>query len=638
MVCESPIHWLIAFDDEQTRAAATVLAQVCDKSDPDISWNHPSIDLPGRFPLGSPLHFAVYSDNIECTKALLEELSVSINLTGSSESTALEYAVPRRKVHAAELLISKGGLNDPSLNSYVICELGTTLRHEILAAAGVTQKAPATLAVNCLDAVLEKRPELLDAGADEGGTPLIGAVEYHDRDTVKALIDCGCNVNIATAEEFEGKTALHFITHNKLQYEDDDILDLLWKAGADFSAHTLVGGKSVLHFAARDDCISVAAQLLDQGMSINATTIRYGETPLHIAAYYGSYAVAQLLLERGADTQIGHLDATYHQWDWDDLTPLAVAALKSRKRMVELLLEFGASPVVRPSSGHTVIHLAVTELDCKMLKMLLEVPQLATSEVVNARAVDGMTALHLCAGSLGRHEHLGLLLRAGADVGALTETGHSVLDIAYQTRDGLRRWLGEEDAEKGDAEKTDTEIPNRDEEVFGFSLFQSILVPNVATSIEGATVSMIGDPKWDSEQGNKGNVEHDMNEEITVTSKETQEDAILIPKTATRIDGVTLSMPEDPELEIEQDTQGNIEQDMDDEASVSSEEIQEEIQAEEFHFNAPEELQRWHNSIKMLEKHGAKRCCAYPFPRELLSLNLSNIKGSSVKLKVDLQI
>jgi hypothetical protein len=60
---------------------------------------------------------------------------------------------------------------------------------------------------------------------------------------------------------------------------------------------------------------------------------------------------------------------------------------------------------------------------------------------VNARASNGLMALHLCAGNLGRHEHLALLLKAGADVNVCTDTSHSALDIAYQIRDLLKGML-----------------------------------------------------------------------------------------------------------------------------------------------------------------------------------------------------
>jgi ankyrin repeat protein len=71
----------------------------------------------------------------------------------------------------------------------------------------------------------------------------MGAVDYHGRETVKALIDHGCDVNSATSEENGGMTPLHFITRAKFHFEDDNILELLLEAGADFSTRTLLGGK-----------------------------------------------------------------------------------------------------------------------------------------------------------------------------------------------------------------------------------------------------------------------------------------------------------------------------------------------------------------------------------------------------------
>jgi len=54
--------------------------------EPDISWNHPSIDLPGRFPLGNLLHFAAFFDDVDPLEALLDVLEIPINFTGSSKA------------------------------------------------------------------------------------------------------------------------------------------------------------------------------------------------------------------------------------------------------------------------------------------------------------------------------------------------------------------------------------------------------------------------------------------------------------------------------------------------------------------------------------------------------------------------
>jgi ankyrin repeat protein len=533
--------------------------------------------LPGRFPLGGPLHFAAFFDDANFVEALLKVFKIPINFTGSSESTALEFAVPRRRVLASTLLISEGALDPEASNTYVLMEIGTRLPHETLAIAGITQTQTAVLTSTCLDLVLDRRPELLNSNSSDGWTPLMGAVDYHDRETVKALICHGCDLNAATSEKYEGMTALHFITRTKFHFKDDDILELLRDAGADFSARTLLGGKRVLHFAARDDCPFIATKILnlDQANLINATTVPFGETALHIAAAYGSYKVARLLLEKGADTEIGHLKGTYHERDWDNLTPLAVAATKSRKQMVELLLEYGASGLARPRSKHSILHFAVTERHSTMMQMLLEISRLATSEVVDARASNGLTALHFCAGNLGRHEHLSLLLKAGADVSVYTDTGHSALDIAYQTRDLLRGALV-----RGDS----TDLNDGGECIAEISdLCDAILVPNTRIKIVG-------------------------------------------------VRGVSLGDSDNPGSPFEKNC-------MDDEVREDKVDLDismENAQREGSSFDLVEELRRWHVSIKRLEEYGSKRCCSDPFPRVLLSLNPSDQQsGGTLLVQMD---
>lgn len=48
---DSGLHWLTAFDEQHVAAALNLLdqAEVGQEQAPEISWNHPSIDLPGYF-------------------------------------------------------------------------------------------------------------------------------------------------------------------------------------------------------------------------------------------------------------------------------------------------------------------------------------------------------------------------------------------------------------------------------------------------------------------------------------------------------------------------------------------------------------------------------------------------------------
>ena len=434
-----------------------MLSAICEEPDRAvISWNHPCIDLSGRFPLDSPLHYAAYFNDPDCVTAFTDILKIPVNRKEISEMTPVEFAVSRQRVDAAQALIMRGALDDSSENTLVLSELGVRLAHENLATAGWLQKDQATLVSECMDLVLAKRPELLDGGAEGGATPLIGAVMYHHRDMVIALIKRGCNVNMITAPEYEGKPALHYITFHRLQYPEDDILDLLYNAGADLDLRSLTGGKNVLHLTARDDCVPIAARLLELGVSVNSTTTQFGETALHVAAFYGSYNMAEFLLDHGADLEIGITDGEIYDVNWDNLTALAFAACTQRKRMVELLLRRGASVRVRPVTNHTIIHLAVADPGLDRLRMLLEIPELSTSDVLNATAANGLTALHLCVGTAYRHEQTTLLLEYGADIGILTPTGHSVLDIACQTRDLIEKWLNG-DLPQGSVEERETE-------------------------------------------------------------------------------------------------------------------------------------------------------------------------------------
>jgi hypothetical protein len=210
-----------------------------------------------------------------------------------------------------------------------------------------------------------------------------------------------------------------------------------------------------------------------------------------------------------------------------------------------------------------------------MMQMLLEISRLATSEVVDARASNGLTALHFCAGNLGRHEHLSLLLKAGPDVSVYTDTGHSALDIAYQTRDLLRGALV-----RGDS----TDLNDGGECIAEISdLCDAILVPNTRIKIVGVRGVSLGD------SGNPGSPF-----EKNCMDDEVQEDKV--------------------DLDISTEN----------------------VQGEGGSFDLAEELRRWHVSIKRLEEYGSKRCCSDPFPRVLLSLNPSDQQsGGTLLVQMD---
>lgn len=433
---------MIAFDEEHVGYALDLLdrAGISQEQVPEITWNHPSIDLPGHFPSGCPLHFAAYLNNVKCTEAFVKYHPTHINHYGSDEKnyTPLEFAIRCRRAMSAQILVDHGALDDLEASKTCLGGLGEMLSHEIWAINGVSQSEESNLVEKCIRLVFEKAPSLLDMPEPEYGfTPIMIAAEWHSLDVVKTLILFGCNVDATLPSENDARTALNLLTENHLHYHPNNLIETLLEAGADFNHRSSKGGKLLIHYAARDNVVWILEKCLDLGASINVKT-PYGETPLHCAAFFGSYEVGRVLLERGANTEATHIKGTFNERDWNGLTPIAVAATRSRRAFMKLLLSFRASPLARPSTGHTLLHLAVSESETKMLELLLQLPELRNNHVLGLRDnVHGMTALHLAAGNLEKCRHVRLLLDAGADPAILTPGGWSVLDLACSIKDLL---------------------------------------------------------------------------------------------------------------------------------------------------------------------------------------------------------
>ncbi|KAJ3548162.1 hypothetical protein NM208_g1145 [Fusarium decemcellulare] len=446
---ECPLHWLIAFDVDEVKEAAELLTlkMAWTEATSDMVWNHPSIDLPGRLLLGSPFHYASFFDSSAAIFALLNHTDLSPSWQGSSEISPLEYAITRRKVHASKELISKGALKTQDKSRNVLAEIGMTLVPETWVAMALTGMSRLDLANRCVDMVVSEDKSLLDASDKTGFTPAMGASLYHDEASLAALIKAGCNLNLQTPAAYDNRTALNLASNLKIQWSsDDNTVELLLENGADLVHRAKVGGKLAIHFAARDDNANFAAKLLSashSGSDVDAQTEPYGQTPLHIAAEYGSVQVAAVLLDSGADPDATQLQGTYNKWNWNNLTPLAIATCLGRNTIVQLLVKNGASGLARPPSGHTVLHLAAVEPDGgEALRLVLDIPALKNKPgFLDHQADRGVTAMHLCAGKLGMARQLKMLLSAGADPNIPTASGHSVLDVALDTRRQLLEFM-----------------------------------------------------------------------------------------------------------------------------------------------------------------------------------------------------
>ena len=158
------------------------------------------------------------------------------------------------------------------------------------------------------------------------GSPIANAAMNGDRDSVRALLKKGLDVNEAQGD---GSTALHWAAIKG----DAEMAQMLIYAGANVRATTRIGAYTPLYLAAKGGYSDVVAALLAAGADAKAVTAN-GTTPLMIAAAAGDTRSITALVENGAE--INAKDGAKGE------TPLIFAAGFNRTEAVKLLLARGA--------------------------------------------------------------------------------------------------------------------------------------------------------------------------------------------------------------------------------------------------------------------------------------------------------
>ena len=167
------------------------------------------------------------------------------------------------------------------------------------------------------------------------------------------------------------------------------------------------------------------------GKYANRWTNTRENTPLHIAAVYGRLKVVELLLQKGATVDARN-DARH--------TPLHLAAMNKHREVAELLLAKGADPSAKMYEENAPLHLAVLPtIERKMITWRPPEPRAGTElvELLLAQGVDinvrndrGNTPLHTAAWIAGTDEVIEVLLAQGADPNIRNNSGQTPLMLA----------------------------------------------------------------------------------------------------------------------------------------------------------------------------------------------------------------
>ncbi|MBW8735156.1 MAG: ankyrin repeat domain-containing protein, partial [Asticcacaulis sp.] len=235
-----------------------------------------------------------------------------VNIVDGHGRTALHYAVEAGAAEMVSLLLLAGGDGDVADTAgdtplHLAAVGGRDLIARDILASGADPKAINSVGFSGLHILAEKQgvemtpahlrlaDALIRAGGDltqtdnRGYTPLVAAAAAGNIPIAAVFVAHHADVSA------DSSAALRLA----VLYEDNDMTDLLLKAGAlpDIAAGT--DEERPLHTAAQEGFVHGIRVLLDHGADIEARNID-GETPLLIAARRQKYSAVALLTERGA--------------------------------------------------------------------------------------------------------------------------------------------------------------------------------------------------------------------------------------------------------------------------------------------------------------------------------------------------
>jgi ankyrin repeat protein len=192
----------------------------------------------------------------------------------------------------------------------------------------------------------------------------------------------------------------------------------LLKQGANPKAESR-GGITALHQAASRGHVEVMRLLIDRGADVNAKDV-HGRTPMGEAVGNHDPAAVKALLSAKAKPDdfalgqagwLGRIEAVNLLLDatWDPSTGIVRAAQGGHVKIVQLLLERGASVQAKSADGNTALHTGALQGGLETVQLLLR--SKADPNVTNH---EGRTPLHMAISGDGELKTIQLLVASGA--------------------------------------------------------------------------------------------------------------------------------------------------------------------------------------------------------------------------------
>lgn len=231
---------------------------------------------------------------------------------------------------------------------------------------------------------------------------------------ITKLLDSGRDAN---EQDEDGVTALSLAAFEGLP----DVVVVLVKAGAELDHRTLAG-LTPLMLACHQGHAKVAEVLLANGAAGDLCDIE-GWSAMMTATSLDCIPCMEVLLQYGADINQPTRNSDHH-------TPIMVASQNGFVGSVRFLIHKGATLEHKDAEGMSALMRATHENQVTVVKLLLD-----AGADVEARNSEGMSALMWAAyeGHCQTDDSVGaLLLKYGADIGAVDQYGEDALALSQQ--------------------------------------------------------------------------------------------------------------------------------------------------------------------------------------------------------------
>lgn len=338
----------------------------------------------------SSLHWAVHLGDMDVLKSILAK-GVNINAKNTGGGTPLYGAVGLNNKIVVEYLLNNGAApNIP--NKVGIYPLHVAANNNLLE----------------LITLLAKYADINQKTDDDNhDTPFQFAIQEGKLETIKMLIDCGADLNIAKANT--GRPPLY--TAIEKQYSE--VTKELINKGADVNIKD-IGGFVALHLAMVLCDFETAKSILAKTLNIN-TKNNNGATPLYLAVTHNNILNVKLLVDNNVDANIPDNTGAYpihiaasngfseiisllakycninqRTEDTNKITPLWVAAQDGKIDIVKILIDNGADlNIVRASNNMSPLCVSMQRQHSEIVKELL-----ARGADVNVKDNQALIALH----------------------------------------------------------------------------------------------------------------------------------------------------------------------------------------------------------------------------------------------------